>query len=267
MIGKIDSKHLQVGEIDIHYYTAGHGDPLLIIHGGGDGARSWLKTVTWLSRNYRIYAPDLPGFGLSQPIGRDQDIPKYVEFAEEFSRILGLQRFHLVGHSLGGAIALHYALAYPHKVDKLVLVSSMYLRADIAPWVSFMSSPFFYKSLAAPAHAFMAFVKRLVDLFYSPKEFINPLPRAKIDMAKLIMALQEQTTALTDQLSELIMPTLLVWGAKDSIVPVSHAYAAVQIIPDCHLEVLEGCGHNVYKEKAGRFSRLVAGFLGQKKAA
>jgi len=262
MIGKIDSKHVKVGELDIHYFTAGHGDPLVIIHGGGDGARAWLKTAVRLAKHYRIYAPDLPGYGLSQPIDEDQDMSKLVEFVEEFSKSLGLQRFHLVGHSVGGAIALHYALAFPHKIEKLVLVSSMYLGKDIAPWVTFFSAPIFYKFLAVPAHAFMATVKRLVDVFYAPKEFINPLPRAKIDMSKLIVALQQQTTALTDQLSELMMPTLLVWGAKDSIIPVSHAYAAAEIIPDCQLEIFDDCGHNVYKEKAGNFSRLLAQFLG-----
>jgi pimeloyl-ACP methyl ester carboxylesterase len=74
--------------------------------------------------------------------------------------------------------------------------------------------------------------------------------------------LKEQTTVLVNQLSELTMPTLLVWGANDSIVPVNHAYAAARLIPDCQLRVFNGCGHPVYKQKAKEFSHLLTGFLG-----
>jgi pimeloyl-ACP methyl ester carboxylesterase len=81
-------------------------------------------------------------------------------------------------------------------------------------------------------------------------------------IGKSIMTLNGQTTVLLSRLSELQVPTLLVWGAKDSIVPVTHAYAASQLIPDCQLQVFKDCGHSVYKQRVQEFSQLLVRFLG-----
>ncbi len=116
MANNIHSKQIKVGKLDIHYFTGGDGDPLVVIHGGGSGAEGWLQSVTELSEHYRVYVPDLPGFGRSQPLDGEYGIPEFVEFVEGFTHSLGLKRFHLVGHSLSGGIALHYALKFPHKI-------------------------------------------------------------------------------------------------------------------------------------------------------
>ncbi|NIQ74834.1 MAG: alpha/beta fold hydrolase, partial [Phycisphaerae bacterium] len=84
-----------------------------------------------LSKYYTVYVPDLPGFGRSQPMDGDCHIPELVEFVDDFSDELGLEKFHLIGHSLGGGIALSYVLRFPHKIMKLVLVSSMFLGREV----------------------------------------------------------------------------------------------------------------------------------------
>jgi len=260
MVNNIHSQQIKVGKLDIHYLTGGCGDPLVVIHGGGNGAEGWLQNVTELGEHYRIYVPDLPGFGHSQPTDGDHSMSEFVQFLEDFTHSLGLNRFHLVGHSIGGGIALHYALKFPYKIGKLVLVSSMCLGKEVALWIRVLSS-FFFWPLGVAAVAILKAVKWLVNLVYAPFKFVNPLPQAKVNLGKSITTLEEQATALMDQLSELIMPTLLVWGAKDSIVPVSHAYAAARLIPDCQLHVFEGCGNSVYKQKVQEFSQLLTKFL------
>ncbi len=261
MGNNIHSKQIKVGELDIHYLTGGCGDPLVVIHGGGGGAEGWLQSVTELCEHHRVYVPDLPGFGDSQPMDGDYGIPEFVKFVEDFTHSLGLNRFHLVGHSIGGGIALHYALKFPHKIGKLVLVSSMFLGKGIALWVRVLSSSIFFRSLGVVAVAILKAIKWLLNLVYAPLKFVNPLPRAKVNLGKSITTLEEQATVVIGQLSELIMPTLLVWGANDSIVPVSQAYAAAKLIPDCQLHVFEGCGHFVYKQKIKEFSHLLTKFL------
>lgn len=134
-MASIESKRVRVGELDIHYYRGGQGDPLVVIHGGANGAKAWMKNIRELSRKYTVYVPDLPGYGLSQSIEGDYFIPELVDFIDKFSHSLGLRNFHLVGHSLGGGIALSYALKFPYKVTKLVLVSSLCLGKEIALWV------------------------------------------------------------------------------------------------------------------------------------
>jgi len=262
MVGKIHSKQIKVGELDIHYYTGGQGEPLVVIHGGGGGAGEWLQNIPELCEHHSVYVPDLPGFGSSQPMNGDYGISEFVEFIEGFTRSLGLKRFRLVGHSIGGGIALDYALKFPHKVGKLVLVSSMCLGKEIALWVRFLSSSVFLRSLGIAAAAVLRAVKWLLNLVYAPLEFVNPLPRAKVGLGKTVTTFKEQPTVLVNRLSELMMPTLLVWGANDAIVPASQAYAAARLIPDCQVKVFEDCGHSVYKQRAKEFSHLLLKFLG-----
>ena len=258
----IYSKKTKVGGLDVRYYTAGQGDPLVVIHGGGGDARTWLGNIEALSEQYTVYAPDLPGYGDSQPLIGDYYIPELTEFMDDFSDNLGLDKFHLVGHSLGGGIALNYALESPHKIKKLVLVSSLCLGREIALWVRLLSVPAILRTIGALTMAVLNGVKWLVKTFLEQIEFVMPLSPASVYIGGSVTTLKEQSLVLASRLSEVIMPTLLVWGAKDPIVPVRHAYAAAQVIPDCQLKVFENRGHNVHRDEVREFSHVLSGFLG-----
>ncbi|OGO21457.1 MAG: hypothetical protein A2144_03365 [Chloroflexi bacterium RBG_16_50_9] len=257
---KIQSKKIKVNGLDVRYFTAGQGDPLVVVHGGGGDASTWLRNIAALSERYTVYAPDLPGFGGSQPLEGDYYIPEMTEFIDNFARSLGLESFYLVGHSVGGGVALSYALESPHKIKKLVLVSSLCLGKEIALWVRIMSVP--ARLMGAAIMAVLKSVKWLVKTLLIPVEFVIPVSFTSINLGSSITTLQEQTLILANRLSELVMPTLVVWGARDEIVPVRHAYAAARIIPDCQLKVFERRGHNVHRDELHEFSRLVSGFLG-----
>jgi len=259
---EIQNKQIKVGGLDIHYLTAGQGDPLIVIHGGSEGARAWLNNMTELAADYTVYVPDLPGFGTSQPPEGDYFIPELTEFVGQFARALGLESFHLMGHSLGGGVALNYALKSPHKLNKLVLVSSLCLGGEIAFWVRFLSLPALYRAISATSLALFRGVRWLVKALLLPVEFVIPWDRQTINLGGSITTFKEQTLVLASQLSGLMVPTLVVWGARDPIVPVRQAYAAAQLIPDCQLKVFEGSGHSVYRDELQQFSRLLAGFLG-----
>lgn len=258
----IHSRKIKVGGLDIHYLCGGYGDPLLVIHGGTDGARAWTKNMEELSGNYTVYVPDLPGFGHSQPIDGDYYIPELVEFVDEFSHNMGLKSFHLMGHSLGGGIALSYALKFPHKIKKLVLVSSMCLGREIALWVRILSVPPICRPIGKATLAILRGVKWVADLLLAPAKFVYPLSRSSIRLGSSLTTIKAQTTVLVNRLSEIMVPTLVIWGAKDPIVPVKQAYAAAKLIPDCQVKVFEDCGHSVYRQKIREFSLLLTGFLG-----
>jgi len=252
---------IRVGEVDIHYLTGGVGEALVILHGGGDGSNAWLQNAKKLSRHYNVYIPDMPGFGRSQTMTDSFNLTDFVKFVEDFTHGLGLERFHLVGHSIGGCIALHYAFQSPHKVIRLALVSSFCLGKEVALWVRLLSSVVFRKSLGEPAIAIMKAVKWLVSLFWAPFKFVQLITRLKVDIGRTITTLRGQTIVLNSQLSKLMVPTLLVWGAKDGIVPASHALAAAQLIPNSQLKLFENCGHNVHRQKADEFSELLLKFF------
>jgi len=261
-MSNIHSKKIEVGELDIHYFTGGNGEPLVVLHGGSNGARAWMKNMEELSGRYTIYVPDLPGFGHSQPIDGDYYIPELVEFVDKFSHNLGLKSFHLMGHSLGGGIALSYALKFPYKVTKLVLVSSLCLGKEIALWVRFLSNCVVCRGMGRVTMAILRGVKWVADKLFATVEFVVPLSKFSLSLGGKVTTIKEQTVVLIHRLSEIMVPTLVVWGAKDLILPVKQAYAAAQLIPDCQVEVFEDCGHSVYRDRLPEFSRLLTRFLG-----
>lgn len=261
-MNKIQSKKTKVGGRDVHYYTAGRGDPLLVVHGGGGDAATWLNNVAVLSEKYTVYVPDLPGYGKSQPLDGDYYIPELTDFVDSFSDNLGLESFHLVGHSLGGGVALNYALKFPHKIKKLVLISSLCLGREIALWVRLLSIPAICRTIGSAVLAVLRGVKWLVKTLLAPIEFVVPLSRASMNLGSSVTTFKEQSLVLANRLSEVMVPTLVVWGAKDPVVPVRQAYAAAQLIPDCQLKVFENRGHNVHRDEIHEFSRLLTGFLG-----
>jgi len=262
MANGITSKWIKVDELDVRYFTGGAGEPLVIIHGGSGGASAWLDNIRELSANYTVYIPDLPGFGQSQPLAGDYYIPELTEFLDRFSHSLGLTRFHLVGHSLGGSIALHYALRFPHRIKKLVLVSSMCLGREIALWVRFLSSRVLCRAIGKTALAILRAARWLACFFLAPAEFAEPICQASLQLGSHVTTLKEQTTILLSRLSEIAAPTLVVWGAKDPIVPARQALAAARLIPDCQVKVFADGGHSVYRQKLPEFNHLLRRFLG-----
>jgi pimeloyl-ACP methyl ester carboxylesterase len=259
-MSNVYSRKIKINGRDVRYFTAGHGEPLVVVHGGGSDARSWLKNIEVLAEKYTVYAPDLPGFGESQPLEGDSYIPEYADFVESFAEKLGLQHYYLMGHSVGGGVALNCALKSPHKIKKLVLISSLCLGREIALWVRIMVLP--ARLIGKIILALFKGIKWLVKKLVIPVKFVMPNFPTSVNLGSNISTFREQNLVLADRLSELVMPTLVVWGARDEIVPVRHAYAAAQVIPQCQLKVFQNRGHNVHRDELNEFSRLLTGFLG-----
>ncbi len=261
-IHKIHSKQIRVGNLDIHYFTGGKGEPLVVVHGGtGGGAKEWLENMTELCQHFTIYAPDLPGFGLSQPISGDHGVNEFVEFLDDFTSCVGLESFYLAGHSIGGGIVLRYAVKSWHKVKKLVIINGMGVGKEIALWVRLMSLSALCRSVGVAAATFMRSVAKAVTAVYAPFRFMNPLPIAMVLLGASMTIFRQEAAVLVPQLAALMIPTLLVWGAKDNIVPVSNAYAAAKLVPGCQVHVFEDGGHSVYRHKVKEFAHLLTGFL------
>lgn len=260
ILKNICSRVIKVNGHDVHYYTAGQGEPLVVIHGGLGDARTWLDNIDILASKYTLYVPDLPGFGESQLLDSDHNIPSFTEFVEDFTNNLGLYKFNLMGHSIGGGIALNYALKFPAKVKKLVLVSSLCLGREIAFWIRLISVP--AKVIGSAIVAVLKTTKWLINNLIIPVKFVMPLSRANVNLGANIATFKEQTLVLAKQLSRLNVPTLVVWGAKDQIVPVKQAYAAALAIPDCQLKVFENQGHDIHRDAINEFSFVLMGFLG-----
>jgi pimeloyl-ACP methyl ester carboxylesterase len=260
-MANIETKYMKVGGLDVLYYTAGHGEPLVVIHGGGCDARTWLDNIAVLADKYTVYAPDLPGYGGSQPMEGHYYVPELAQFIEDFTRQLGLEKFYLVGHSLGGGIALNFALLFPEKIRKLVLISSLCLGREVAFWLRLFTIPTMVKLLGKLLTAVTRDVKRVMA-YLNPASLIMEMTPAAVMIGGSVTTWHSQTLVLEKRLPEVKMPTLLVWGGRDPVVPVMQAYRASKVIPDCRIEVFKKRGHNVHREALQEFSAILERFLG-----
>lgn len=264
-IGKLKAANITVNNRNVRYFYGGKGDSLLVIHGGGGGVNAWIGNLKLLTEHYAVYAPDLPGFGNSQSIDDRFNVPEYVDFIERFSAELGLDQFYLIGHSVGGGIAIQYALDHPEKIKRLVLISSLFLGKEIAFWARYLSTPSILRHLGMAGLIMFDALTWFLKQFSLSFTLKPPFTRIQIGIGKSIMSLKGQTTVLLDQLTGLMMPTLLIWGAKDSVVPVKHAFAAAGEIPDCRVYIFEDGGHHIHNQNIQEFSRLLVSFFGKGK--
>jgi len=261
VVNNIQSKISKVNGIDVHYYVKGEGAPLIIVHGGSEGAQAWKGNIALLAKQYRVFVPDLPGFGLSSQVLDSYKVPDMVDFIDQYSKNLGLDSFYLMGHSFGGGVAAHYALKHPQKVRKLILVSSLCLGKEIAWWIRIVSLPGVCLAMGRALLACYKGIKRVAK-FLGPWDVVQPVTHASVQIGAEIAGFTQQTIVLLGQLPTLLMPTLVMWGEKDPVVPASQAYMAATLIPDCRVRVFAKCGHSVYRERLADFSSEINGFLG-----
>jgi len=137
---EIESRWIKAGEVNTHYMVAGEGSPLILLHGGANDWSDWKLNIGPLSQYYRVYAPDLVGYGLSDGPKVEYSMSYFVDFLCNFTQALELKRASLAGYSLGGGIALGLALRFPDRVEKLVLADSMGLGKEINPLGRFVGT-------------------------------------------------------------------------------------------------------------------------------
>ncbi|MBN1190600.1 MAG: alpha/beta hydrolase [Dehalococcoidales bacterium] len=262
MINELHSAMVMVDGLNVHYLTGGQGDPLLVVHGGTGGARDWRDNMEQLTDKYTVYVPDMPGYGLTGSLSVDYHVPQATDFLERFTGTLGLKRFSLLGHSFGGSIALSYSLKFPYKITKLVLVSSLGLGKEIALFIRWTAHRPFCLYTGRSVLAVMKAAKWLIKRLLLPFDFDLPFCESSLSLSTDVTSFRAQTTQYSSRLSELTMPTLLIWGARDPVVPFRHAYQAGEVIPDCRVRIFNESGHSVYRERFDEFNETLRGFLG-----
>lgn len=280
----IEEHTVDVEGITTRYFAAGAGPPLVLLHGDAESAFDWSWTLPALARTRRVYAPDLPGAGETANPVADYS-PAFLErFAASFLDTVGAGRAALVGNSLGGLVALRLALAEPARVGSLVLVAGSGLGRAANLGLSSLAIPG-YGDLAiawagTKAGAAQRARSRARLLFarpgHAPGAWASEqyrLARTPGFLAAQLAALRAaldpfgQREVLLDELPRLTMPTLVVWGERDRILPVSQARAALARLPNGSLEIIPDCGHLPQVEWPDRFVRALDGFLGDGETA
>jgi pimeloyl-ACP methyl ester carboxylesterase len=272
-------RHVAIHGHDIAYRMEGTGPALLLLHGIAGSSRTWRDVMPLLTDRFTVIAPDLMGHGSSEkPVG-DYSLGAFASGVRDLLEVLDIERATVVGQSFGGGVAMQLAYQHPEVCDRLVLVASGGLGREVNWMLRFMALPGSEYLMPVIFPGFVrdwgdALVRAVTDrgvrlgrisemwsAYASLAEAENRGAFART--LRSVIDPGGQTVSALDRLYlASSMPTLIVWGDRDDIIPVSHAYAACEAIPGCRLVVIEGVGHFPQVEAPQQFVAALTDFLG-----
>ena len=236
---------VEVDGVSVRYIEAGHdnpGPPVVLVHGFLVGADLWYPhTFPAIAERFHVYALDLPGFGESGELP-DYGLAAYGRFMAAFLDRLGLDSIQLVGHSMGGQIAVATSAHCPERVQRLVLICSAGMPRISMGW----AAPLLI--LADRSTFDVALYPQIIRLMLQS--------RGRRPCLKMI-----NEESVYPMLHRLTMPTLVVWGSRDRVVPLEHATLFARNIPQARLAIMRGCGHRPFYQKPALFNKILFGFL------
>ncbi len=263
------------GAKGVNYAEIGEGDPILFIHGIAGCWRNWLENLPYFGRTHRAIALDLPGFGDSPMPSWPITMGDYGRLIHDFCERLGIEKVAaLVGNSMGGFIATEAVIEEPDRFDRLVLISAA--GVSFAEWEgrSFDAASRIFKAAipmmsgerrsywTRPRGRKLAFGR----IFRNPNKLRPELLAEQVRPGLQAPGFSDALTAIWGydtraRLPEIEIPTMVVWGLNDQIVPVEGAIAYHRLIPRSRLEIFERTGHLPMLERPRRFNPLLEGFI------
>jgi pimeloyl-ACP methyl ester carboxylesterase len=252
---------LRQGKFQVQVVEGGKGPDLLFLHGAG-GFTGWTPFLDRLAEDYHVYAPAHPGVAGSEGLEYLDDLWDLMLFYEELMQQLGLEHTHLVGHSYGGMLAAELAAHRPERVTRLVLVCPLGLWLDESPVPDFFvltpsesAGLVWHDPDSALARAYRA---RPEDPQLRSEATLEQT-RTLAAVGKFIWPIPDR--GLTKRAHRITMPTLLVWGDSDGMVPPIYGTAFQELLPHARLEVINRCGHLPQVERTEEFLKAVNNFL------
>lgn len=277
-----DSRFVELNGIDVHYKLAGQGEPVLVLlHGFGASLFSWREVIGPLSEAGTVVAFDRPAFGLTErpmpdewegenPYSRAAQVELTIALLDE----LGVQEAVLVGNSAGGTIALLAALEHPERVGGLVLVDpAIYEEGGGPSWLRpLLRTPQMRRLGPLLLRSFPELGERTIELaWHDPGKitpevlagYKRPLQAQHWDRALYEFTLAQESLGLAGRLDEVDLPTLVITGDDDRIVPTEQSVRLAGELPAATLVVIPDCGHVPQEECPGAFLKAVESYLGK----
>ena len=264
----------------VTYAEAGSGPVLLLIHGMAGTLENWQEVIEPLARHHTVIAPDLPGHGTSAPGGGDYSLGALAAGLRDLLIALGRDRATLVGHSLGGGIAMQFSYQFPEMTERLVLVSSGGLGSEVSRVLRAAALPganLFIAATAGPGRtAGSAVARGLAAVGLRPNADVAEVARGYASLAdpdrraaflatlRAVVSTNGQRVHAGDRLylAEGV-PVLIIWGEHDPMIPVHHGEQAHRAIPGSRLEIFDRVGHLPQLEAPGRFVAALERFLAE----
>jgi pimeloyl-ACP methyl ester carboxylesterase len=254
----------------VAYRDEGAGEVLLLIHGLGANSSSWRAVLPKLATEYRVITPDLPGHGLSDPLPGEHSPAAFADWLRDLLDALGIPAVTVVGHSFGGGLAMQFADQHRDYCRRLVLLSSGGLGREVIPMLRLLSLPGAGLVLALLVRGRQAGAdnhegKVGGETSTVRQSLANPRNRkAILDTLRCVVDRRGQKVCALDRLGVLAdLPTQIIFGASDAVIPVAHAYAAHQRLPSSRLHVLPGVGHSPQVDSPDVVVELIDEFVSQ----
>lgn len=271
-------QYIKVGDINTRFWALGdRGKTVLLLHGLGDSVETWTFNIGEIARQFRVYAIDLVGYGRTDKPPAVYSGQYFSQFVSGFLETQGIQKCTLIGNSMGGGVSLRFAIQFPNKVDRLVLEDSVGFGGEITVFLKLATLPFVGALLFRPSRSVVTrilkrcvydssrvaggeWVDRVYRMLAQPgaKKAILSTLRSSCNLCG---ARPEALKPVFDNLGALNMPTLILWGREDRVLPLLHARVAERKMPNSHLHIFESCGHVPHLERPDEFNRSVLEFL------
>ncbi|MBV1919262.1 MAG: alpha/beta fold hydrolase [Pseudomonadales bacterium] len=259
-------------DVKISYTTYGSGYPVLFLQGSGPGASGWLNfrynVQHFVDQGYQVIIPDLPGFGDSDKPDLDYTLDFFVESMFDFADQLDLEKFALVGNSLGGAISLGMSLAHTDRISHLILMGCGGLE-NIEVYFQQMEGIQAMTKIPLGSPEFTpAYLKEVLKLIvFNPEHITDELIEERFRILKTqnpAVFTRMSIPNITERLKEINTPILGFWGAQDRFCPISGARTLVEQCSNAEMVTLSQCGHWVMIEYADLFNQRSTDFLKNK---
>jgi pimeloyl-ACP methyl ester carboxylesterase len=267
---------ISVEGVELHYTETGQGPPILLIHGLNGCTFSFRHLAPLLSDGFRVLALDLMGFGYSErPPHADYSLVAQARLVSGFLDALGIEKASVLGHSLGGAVAMHLAVRFPDRVEKLILVDS----ASDSETRRGVRSARLSRPLLPVVAVFTVQNRRFRRMslrsgFYDPALITPEIMEGYITPTRIRGHLRSLGNLMVDRRRDpaldpaaITQPTLIIWGAADRWLPATHGRRLQALIPNSRLVVIERAGHLVLEEQPEESARAIRGFLREESAA
>ncbi len=271
-------RHVNLHGHEVGYFIEGGGPVILLIHGMAGSSRTWKAAAHYLARDFTVVAADLLGHGQSAKPSGDYSLGAHASGLRDLMAALGIDSATVVGQSLGGGIAMQLAYQYPQLCERMVLVGSgglgrevnFILRLLTLPGAEYVM-PFLFPRRARDIgntiskYMFDSGVRypHLVEIWRAYSSLVDPDTRdAFLRTLRAVVDSGGQAISATSRLylTEAI-PSLIMWGDRDDIIPVEHAYATHERIKGSRLEIFEGAGHFLHAEEPERFAEVLGDFI------
>lgn len=278
-IGDFEAWQIELHGHRVIYHTAGSGPAVVLIHGMVNSSRHWRQVAQRLAASHTVIAPDLIGHGDSATPRGDYSLGAHAASIRDLLAVIGVQRASIVGHSLGGGVAMQFFYQFPQRTQRLVLISSGGLGREVSPLLRSAALPGVSGLLRLAAHPMVLSTLRGAGLrlhasgsrygvqLQAIARALSPLERpgartAFLHTLRSVIDIEGQRVNANDRLYLLDgMPTMIVWGARDHTIPPAHGREAHELAPGSRFELLDRAAHFPHLEDPDGLADLLLDFL------